>query len=108
MNFEPLKARKPVPVTFGQRCCFWQYLPVSRLAESIFRAVQEQTPFSPADFFSNVESHSGGGPEAERLRTCLDPLLKTALPQSSRDFVRWVPRVARFSFYTAKVAGLAI
>ncbi len=75
---------------------------------SLFEAILEQNAqsFSPQEFFGNITKHSITGPEVQRLQSCFTPLLKAALPDSSDPFVRWVPRVARFSFYTTKVADL--
>jgi hypothetical protein len=76
------------------------------LSVALFGAITQQTPstFSARDFFTNVASHSGTDPEAPKLQNCLNPLLEAALPDSIEPFLRWAPRVARFSFYTAKVA----
>jgi len=77
-----------------------------RLSVALFGAITQQDAFtfSPRDFFADVASHSVAGPEVERLQTCLNPLLEGALLKSGEPFVRWAPQVARFSFYTAKVA----
>jgi hypothetical protein len=80
------------------------------LSVALFGAITQQDPatVSARDFFVNVASHSEKNPEAARLQDCLDPLLEAALPDSFEPFMRWAPRVARFSFYTAKVAELKI
>ena len=75
-----------------------------RLSPALFGAITQQKPktFSPRAFFADVAAHSVAGPDADRLQSCLDPLLKKKIPDSGKPFVRWAPRVARFSFYTAK------
>ncbi len=81
-----------------------------RLSVGLFGAITQQDPAaaSARDFFANVASHSEKGLEAARLQDCLNPLLDAALPDSVEPFMRRAPRVARFSFYTAKVAELKI
>jgi hypothetical protein len=80
------------------------------LSVALFGAITQQDPatISPRDFFVNVASHAKKDPEATRLQNCLNPLLDAALPDSFEPFMRWAARVARFSFYTAKVAELKI
>ena len=79
-----------------------------RLSAGLFGAIARHEPltFSPQEFFAHVAKHSIGDPEAEKLQKCLNPLLETALLDSGEPFVRWAPRVARFSFYTAKLSEL--
>jgi hypothetical protein len=78
-----------------------------RLSVALFGAITQHDAltFSPRDFFADVASHAAG-PEIDRLQTCLNPLVETGMPESGDPFVRWAPQVARFSFYTAKVAEL--
>jgi hypothetical protein len=76
-----------------------------RLAGQIFGAISKaNATSSPRGFLGDPANYSTGGTEAEQLQTCLNPLLEKALPQTLDPFVHWSPRVARFSFYTAKAA----
>ncbi len=79
-----------------------------RLSPALFGAITQQEPmtFSPRAFFADVAGHSVAGPDADMLQSCLGPLLKTEFPDSGEPIVRGAPGVARFSFYTAKVAEL--
>ena len=78
------------------------------LSVKLFGAITQQTPsaLSAREFFANVASHTETSPEVQRLQNCLNPLLEAALPDSIEPFVQWAPRVARFSFYTAKIGQL--
>lgn len=75
------------------------------LSVGLFGAIRDQNPlsFSPAAFFSNIAAQSIVGPDVQSLQNCLNPLVKAGLAESGEAFVRWIPRVARFSFYTAKI-----
>lgn len=79
-----------------------------RLSVALFGAIASQSTaiVSARAFFADVTSHSEFGPDAARLQTCLNPLLETGLWESFETYVQWAPRVARFSFYTAKVPEL--
>jgi hypothetical protein len=74
---------------------------------ALFGAIKNQNPssFSPSAFFSNIaaQAQSIEVPDVQRLQNCVNPLVKAGLA-SSEAFLRWIPRVARFSFYTAKIA----
>jgi hypothetical protein len=75
------------------------------LSVALFGAIRDQNPlsFSPTAFFSNIAAQSIAGPDVQKLQNCLNPLVKTGLAESGEAFVRWIPKVARFSFYTSRI-----
>jgi hypothetical protein len=75
------------------------------LSVVLFGTIRDQNPlsFSPSAFFSDIAAQSIVGPDVQRLQNCLNPLVKAGLAESGEPFVRWIPKVARFSFYTARI-----
>jgi hypothetical protein len=78
------------------------------LSVALFGAIRDQNPlsFSPSAFFSNIAAQSIAGPDIQKLQNCLNPLVKAGLAESGEAFVRWIPKVARFSFYTSRITEL--
>jgi septal ring factor EnvC (AmiA/AmiB activator) len=64
---------------------------------------QRETDLTPAALFRDVDALGIAGEEAERFSHCMGPLLRDGMPGSLEPFVKWAPRVARFSFEAAKV-----
>jgi hypothetical protein len=76
------------------------------LSASLFGAIARQDSTSSASsLFGDIASYCPAGPEAAKLQNCINPLLPD-LPEPFGAFLRWAPRVVRFSFYTAKIKEL--
>jgi len=75
------------------------------LSVALFGAIRDRNPlsFSPSAFFSNIAAQSIAGPDVQKLQNCLNPLVKAGLAESGEAFVHWIPKVARFSFYTSRI-----
>jgi hypothetical protein len=77
-----------------------------QLSARLFRALDNpQTPsLSPQQFFANVGQYLPTNSLTTQLQDCLKLLDPPDGSISRETYLKWIPRVARFSFYTAEVS----
>ena len=76
-----------------------------QLSARLFEALdsQQTASITPQQFFAGVGSYLAEGPSARQLQDCINLSGPSSISATRETFLKWIPRVSRFSFYTAKV-----
>ena len=81
-----------------------------QLSARLFRALEDQqTPsITPQQIFADVRKYLPESSLTAQLQDCLTRLGPTDVSLTRQTYLKWIPRVARFSFYTAEVSEATI
>jgi KAP family P-loop domain len=77
-----------------------------QLSARLFRALdgQQTPPITPQQIFANVREYLPESSLTTQLQDCLNRLGPTDVSLTRQTYLKWIPKVARFSFYTAEVS----
>jgi len=80
-----------------------------QLSARLFRAFEDQqTPSTtPQQIFADVRKYLPESSLTAQLQDCLTRF-PTDVSLTRQSYLKWIPRVARFSFYTAEVSDSTI
>jgi hypothetical protein len=77
-----------------------------QLSARLFKAFESQqiASISPQNFFASVDKYLPENVLTAQLQSCINRLGASSISQTRLTFLSWIPRVARFSFYTAEMS----
>jgi hypothetical protein len=76
-----------------------------QLSAQLFEALdsQQSVSITAQQFFADIAKYLPGSPLTTQLQDCINRFGPSSIAAMRETFLNWIPRVARFSFYTAKV-----